>query len=194
VGEVFALRQNAYATLTRAAVQVGTVPDVDRGATRRRRGNSLIVPTLILAASIASAEPYAVGGMLPRTELPDQYGEVRAIDDSVRLVVFSRDMDAGKVVRAAVEKAGPNLFDRNRAVYVVNVTGMPTIIRSLFAMPALRRRPYRVLVDEEGEKTANFPGGATYPTVMVLDKLKVTSLSYPTNAEALIALLEPRSQ
>jgi hypothetical protein len=153
---------------------------------------SQIALMLILVASIASAEPYAVGSTLARTELPDQHGQVRAIDDSVRVVVFSRDMDAGKVVRAAVEKAGPNLFDRNGAVYVVNVTGMPTIIRSLFALPAMRRRPYRVLVDEEGAKTADFPGGATYPTVMVLDKRKVTSLSYPTSPEALIELLEPR--
>lgn len=149
---------------------------------------------LILVASIASAEPYAVGSTLPRTELPDQHGEARVIDDSVRVVVFSRDMDAGKVVRAAFEKAGADLFDRNWAVYVVNVTGMPAIIRSLFAMPAMRRRPYRILVDEEGAKTADFPGGATRPTVMVLEKRKITSLWYPTNAEALIALLEPRAQ
>ena len=154
----------------------------------------LIALTLMLVASIASAEPYAVGSTLPRTELPDQHGAVRVIDDSVRAVVFSRDMDAGKLVRAAFEKAGPDLLDRNGAVYVVNVTGMPAVIRSLFAMPALRRRPYRVLVDEEGVKTADFPGGATYPTVMVLDRLKVTSLYYPTNADALIALLEPRAQ
>ena len=155
---------------------------------------SLVVTTLILVASIASAEPLAVGSTLPRTELPDQHGEVRVIDDSVRVVVFSRDMDAGKVVRAAVEKAGPDLFDRNGAVYVVNITGMPTIIRSLFALPAMRRRPYRILVDADGAKTADFPGGATYPTVMVLDQRKVASLSYPASADALIALLEPRAQ
>jgi hypothetical protein len=153
----------------------------------------LIALTFMLVASIASAEPYALGSTLPRTELPDQHGAVRVIDDSVRAVIFSRDMDAGKVVRAAFEKAGPDLFDRNGAVYVVNVTGMPAVIRSLFAMPALRRRPYRVLVDEEGVKTADFPGGATYPTVMVLDRLKVMSLYYPTNADALIALIEPRA-
>jgi len=152
-----------------------------------------IVSALMLVASIANAEPYAVGSTLPRIELPDQHGALRVIDDSVRVVVFSRDMDAGKVVKAAVEKAGPDLFDRNGAVYVVDVKGMPAIIRALFAMPALRRRPYRMLVDEEGVKTADFPGGATVPTVMHLDKRTVTSLSYPASADALVALLEPRT-
>ena len=60
-----------------------------------------------LVASIAFAEPYAVGSTLPRIELPDQHGEARVIDDAVRAIVFSRDMKAGDVVKAAVEKAGP---------------------------------------------------------------------------------------
>ena len=156
------------------------------------------VPALALALLVAIAvspaalaEPYAVGSTLPKIELPDQHGEARTLDASVRAIVFSRDMKAGDVVKAAVAKAGPELFDRNAAVYVVDVKGMPAIIRTLFAMPAMRRRPYKLLVDDEGVKTADIPGGATYPTVLVLDKLRVTSVSYPTTAEELIAALEP---
>jgi hypothetical protein len=125
-----------------------------------------------------------------RIELPDQHGR-RAIDDSVRVVVFSREMKAGDVVKKAVEKAGPDLFDRNGAVYVVDVKGMPAIIRSWFAMPAMRRRPYKLLVDEEGTKTADIPSIEGRPTVLVLDKLTVTSLSNPATADELILALEP---
>jgi hypothetical protein len=155
---------------------------------------NLLVAALLLVASLAHADPYAVGSVLPRIELSDQHGEARTIDESVRAIVFNRDMKAGDVVKSAVAKAGPDLFDRNSAVYVVDVKGMPSIIRTLFAMPAMRRRPYRMLVDTDGVKTADFPGGATYPTVLVLDKLRVTSLSYPTNAEELIAALQPPAE
>lgn len=143
------------------------------------------------AASTAFAEPYTAGSTLPSIELPDQHGEPRVIDASVRAIVFSRDMKAGDVVKAAVAKAGPELFDRNAAVYVVDVQGMPAIIRMLFAMPAMRRRPYKLLVDDTGAKTADFPGGATTPTVLLLDALVVKSVQSPTTSEALIALLEP---
>ncbi len=146
-----------------------------------------------LAPSIARAEPFAVGATLPSIELPNQHGEARTIDDSVRAIVFSRDMKAGDVVKAAVEQAGPDLFDRNAAVYVVDVKGMPAIIRALFAMPAMRRRPYKLLVDDEGTKTADFPGGATFPTVLVLDKRKVTAIHHPTTPEELIAAIQPAS-
>ena len=153
---------------------------------------ALLVAAVVLSSTpVALAEPYAVGSTLPKIELPDQHGEARTIDDSVRALVFSRDMKAGDVAKAAVEKAGPDLFDRNGALYVVDVKGMPAIIRTLFAMPAMRRRPYKLLVDDEGVKTADIPGGATYPTVLVLDKLRVTAITYPTTAEELIAAIEP---
>ena len=58
-------------------------------------------------------------------------------------------------------------------------------------MPAMRRRPYQVLVDEDGARTADFPGGSTRPTVLVLDGLRVTDLKHPTSADELIAALEP---
>ncbi len=145
----------------------------------------------IATPALAFAEPYAVGSTLPEIELPDQHGAARTIDASVKAVVFSRDMKAGEVVKAAVEQGGADLFDRNGAVYVVDVQGMPAIIRALFAMPAMRRRPYKLLVDEEGVKTADIPGGATHPTVLVLDELKVTAISHPASAEELIAAIQP---
>jgi NADPH-dependent ferric siderophore reductase len=118
---------------------------------------------------------------------------MRTIDASVRAIVFSRDMKAGDVVKAAVAKAGPDFFDRNSAVYVVDVKGMPAIIRTLFAMPAMRRRPYKLLVDVDGAKTADIPGGATYPTVIVLEKLRLMSVQYPTTADELIPMIEPEA-
>ncbi|HVN37458.1 MAG TPA: hypothetical protein VMW19_04705 [Myxococcota bacterium] len=146
--------------------------------------------SLLLVATLASADPYKEGSTLPRIELPDQHGAAHVIDESVRVVVFSRDMDAGQLVRDAVAKAGPDLFSRNGAVFVAKISGMPAVIRSLFALPAMRRRPYAILIDEEGTKTADFPGGATVSSVMVLDEVKVRSVAYPASAEALIALLE----
>jgi len=76
----------------------------------------LLALALLLVATFANAEPYAVDSVLPRIELPDQHGEARTIDESVRAIVFNRDMKAGDVVKAAVEQAGPDLFDRNSAV------------------------------------------------------------------------------
>jgi hypothetical protein len=146
---------------------------------------------LLLVAVAARAEPYAAGATLPALALPDQNGESRTLDASLRAVVFSRDMSAGKIVKEAVAKAGNDLFERNHAVYVVDLAGMPGFVRSMFALPGLRRRPYKLLVDEAGTATADFPSSDGKPTVLVLKELRVESVSFPADADALIKLLQP---
>jgi hypothetical protein len=145
---------------------------------------------LALAGS-GRAEPYAAGATLPALELPDQHGEARSIEASTRTVVFSRDMSAGRIVKEAVAKAGNDVFQRNQAVYVVDLAGMPGFVRSMFALPGLRRRPYELLVDAEGTATADFPSAEGKPTVLVLKERKIESVQYPENADALLKLLEP---
>ncbi|MFI5314143.1 MAG: hypothetical protein ACHQ6T_00445 [Myxococcota bacterium] len=149
---------------------------------------------LLAIASSAPAEPYAADSVVPPIELPDQHGNLRALDPSLRAVVFCRDMGAGDVVKSAVEKAGPTLFERNRAVYIVDLAGMSAFVRRWFALPGLRRRPYRLLVDADGAKTADFPSVEGRPTLLVLDSLRVASVQHPSDADELIALLEPAAR
>lgn len=152
----------------------------------------VVVTALALALSGAvRAEPYASGSVVPALELPDAHGQAHTLDASLRAVVFSRDMSAGRIVKEAVAKAGNDLFERNHAAYVVDLAGMPSLIRSLFAMPGLRRRPYTLLVDETGERTADFPSHEDVPTVLLLKDLRVESVAYPADADALLKLLQP---
>jgi len=155
-----------------------------------RAGVGLCAAILWLAGSVAAA-PYARDSVLPPLELPDQHGEPHALDASLRAVVFCRDMAAGEVVKQAVLAAGPTLFERNHSVYVVDLAGMSALVRDWLALPALRRRPYRLLVDADGAKTADFPAQAGRPTVLVLDRLRVQRVEAPASADELIRLLEP---
>ena len=149
---------------------------------------------LVLAAALARADTYAVDSLVPELELPDQHGESHKLDASVRALVFSRDMTAGQIVKDAVEKAGPTLFERNKSVYVVDLAGMSAFVRRWFALPGLRRKPYRILVDEDGTRTAEFPAVEGRPTVLLLDELRVSRVEQPASADALLAILEPAAR
>jgi hypothetical protein len=153
-----------------------------------------LVAALLLAAPAAHAEPYGVDSVVPPLELPDQHGQPGALDPSLRAVVFCRDMGAGEVVKDAVAKAGPTLFARNRAVYVVDLAGMSAFVRRWFAMPGLRRRPYRLFVDADGAKTADFPSVEGRPTVLLLESLRVAGVQHPRDADELVAILEPSAR
>ena len=142
-------------------------------------------------AAPAGGEPYAVGSVLPALSLEDQHGEPRTLDALVRVVLFSRDMDGGGVVKQALADDGPDFLERNGAVYVADVSAMPGLVLRLMARPAMRRRPYPMLLDEQGDATADFPSQKGKATLLFVERSKVVRITYVGTADALRGALEP---
>jgi hypothetical protein len=128
-----------------------------------------LLALLLLAAQAArGADPLGPGDRFPDVSLEDQHGVSHTIDAGVRRVVFSRDMDAGRVAKAALEDDGAALLDRSDAVYVSDIARMPALVSKLFALPGMRRRPYPILLDFDGETTARWPAFAGRPALITL--------------------------
>ncbi len=138
-----------------------------------------------ILAPAAGAEPYGVGDVLPALSLEDQHGEAHTLDASVRVVLFSRDMDGGKVIQAALADNGAALLERHAGAYLADVSRMPGLVRRLIAKPRMRKRPYLMWLDEEGEATADFPSREGLPTLLFLEDLRVLRVEHPETPEAL---------
>lgn len=152
-------------------------------------------PTLLALAALAlapgaAADSLGVGSRLPALTLEDQHGEPHTLDPSLRAVLLSRDMDGGGVIREVLEEGGPALLEGADAVYVADVHGMPGVIRSLIAKPRMRRRPYPMLLDEEGGPTAPFPSEEGKATLILLEELEITGVEHLDSPEDLRAALE----
>ncbi len=63
---------------------------------------AILALALGILAPAADAEPYGVGSVLPALSLEDQHGEVHTLDGSLRVVLFSRDLEGGKLIQAAL--------------------------------------------------------------------------------------------
>lgn len=151
-----------------------------------------LLAALALAATAAAEEagaPLAVGGTLPALALEDQHGESGAVDAGAKLLLFTRDMDAGRVVRAALEEDGAALLESRGAVYVSDVSRMPGLILRLMARPSMRRRPYRMLLDTEGTATRRLPSAEGKVSVIALDALRIEAIDFVDEPGALRAAL-----
>lgn len=150
---------------------------------------------LLLARAVAADErespALAAGDPLPALELEDQFGERRAVDDSVRLVLFSRDMDGGNAIREALAEDGAAFLEQHAAVYVADVSGMPALVRQLMAKPAMRRRGYPMLLDENGAATRALPAEPGQATLLFLEAGRVKRIETVASAQALRAAVEP---
>ncbi|MFN2377623.1 MAG: hypothetical protein ABR538_13870 [Candidatus Binatia bacterium] len=152
-------------------------------------GSASFVAAAFAEAQQGAALKLQVGDALPPLALQDQNAKSVTVDAATKILLFTRDMDAGAIVKEALAEDGAALLAAGGAVYVSDVSGMPGLVRSMFALPALRRRPYAVGLDEAGEATANLPSEAGKVTILRLDSGSIASISFPATSAQLRAAL-----
>ncbi len=155
----------------------------------------LVVPlALFCAAALGAATLLTVGTRMPAITLADQHDVEGAVRPDTRCVLFSRDMSAAKIIQEALANDPAALIDPAAMVIVSDISGMPRLITKLFAVPALRKRPYRVLLDREGTVTADIPVMSGKVTVLSLKDFVIERLEYVDSADALRAALRQAAE
>jgi len=117
-----------------------------------------LVGFLLFVAGVAIAsEPYVVGDAVAPIRFQTQFGDDVSVDASARLVLVSHDMDAGGIAKAVLSEHTTETLAARGVVYVADVSKMPGFVSRLIAIPRMRRRPYPVLLDRDGETSRLFP-------------------------------------
>ena len=109
------------------------------------------------SAVAESASPLTVGVSVSLA-LRDQHDAAHPVTPETRLLIFTHDMDGGGYVKEALAEGGAGKLEAARCVYVSDLSGMPGPIRRMMALPSIRRREYRVAVDEDGASTPSVSG------------------------------------
>lgn len=159
------------------------------------RPAALLAGTLLAASAVGLApasEPYAVGDRIAAVTLEDQHGVERAVDESVALVLFARDMDAGDIVKQALAETDGEALAARHAVYVADISAMPGLVARMFALPRMRKRAYPMLLDRDGVATERFPAREGVVTLMRLDDLELEAVEFVADPAALAATLGAR--
>ena len=158
------------------------------------RRSSLFVVVVVAAIGVCGAAWGAgLGSTLKPFSLADQHGTFHKVDDGVRVIILTRDMAAGDIVNAALSNNGKSVLSKNNAVYMADVSGMPSFVRNLVALPKLKERPYPMLLDTDGDMSQQLPSREKHATLIFLDKLQITAVEYLTNPETLpTALASPK--
>ena len=159
-------------------------------STRGLLARALVVSAAVLMADAAFAQPYAVGDTIEPFTLEDQHGKSRTVDASVKVILFSREMEGGDILKQGLADVDPDYLDGKKAVYVADISRMPGLIASMFAIPAMRDRPYSMLLDRDGKTTARLPGVEGQATLVFVDGLTVQRIANVAEAPAVRRELE----
>ncbi len=155
----------------------------------------LLLISIFIFATITYAEPYKVGTQITAFTLKDQHGKTYTLDQTVRLILFAgRDMRGGELVAKALENASEGYLAKYNTIYIVDISGMPRMISKLFAMPKLRKKPYKILLDPGPSVTKDFPSAKEKVTLLYMNNRTIKEIAFLASPEDIKKSVEEMKQ
>jgi hypothetical protein len=155
--------------------------------------HALAALLLIVLMPAAVTAATAGGDELAPFAIKDQHDKPGQLDETTRVLLFSRDMTANKLAKAAFMDKPATYLPDSHAMYVIDVSRMPSFVTKHFAIPKMQSYAYQVFLDRDGTVTKDLPTQAERVTIIRLDHLKVVSVDYASSATALNQAVETRA-
>jgi len=137
----------------------------------------LLIAFMFLLPFGLFAQPLSVGTTIEATQFKDQFEKNLSITTQTQqlIVVFSKV--EGEKVKAFLE-ANPNYLREKNALYLMDVTPVPSMVMSMFMLPKFKKYAYPIGLIEDEKLLAPFPKKEKFITFMTLENFKVTSIEF----------------
>lgn len=145
---------------------------------------SILTLLPLMLPALAGAAELQVGDTTPALSLNDQYDKARTTLSARRFLLFSADKDGSNLADEVLDRQTGETLEPAGIVYVADISGMPSMVTKMFAMPKLRKRPYPVLLGRTAEDTRTLPRQAGRVTVIEMDGGSVTAIEFMGDANA----------
>ncbi|WP_447589269.1 FAD/FMN-containing dehydrogenase [Aquipseudomonas campi] len=149
---------------------------------------ALLVTVLCMIAGLAQA--VQVGDRLAPWTLLDQFDQPYSLDDDARVLLVARNMVGAKLVDGALQGKPAGYLDARHAIFLADISRMPKPIASLFAVPAMRKYDYRVLLDRQARVAVRYPVEADAVLWLDVRNGQIEALRSFTDVNALAGALE----
>ncbi|HYQ38740.1 MAG TPA: FAD/FMN-containing dehydrogenase [Pseudomonas sp.] len=147
----------------------------------------ILLGLALLAVTVQAVE---MGERLAPWTLNDQFDKPYTLDGQLHVLLVARSMAGAKLLGAALEGRPKGYLEARRALFVADISRMPSLIGKLFAIPAMRDYSYRVLLDREGKVVAQYAGPQEGVLWLQLEQGVLRERKVFTEATALRAALE----
>ena len=134
----------------------------------------LLLPLWLFAQELKEGE------QIVPLDIKDQFTKNIPITAQTKqiIVVFSKEKGEGMKL---FFEANPTYLADNNAVYLMDISSVPSLVMSMFMLPKLEKYNYSVGLLENEKDIAYFPKKENCITVITLENLTVTSITYKEN-------------
>lgn len=183
--------RNGNSTVTLAKDGEGTTLKADQSALTVKNWPTAKVGRAVTTVAWPEAPDMPDGvfkaTVLPALTLHDQHGKTHTLNNQVQRILFSPDMGGLRLMKKVLS-SNPSVIDGTHTVAIGNLSHVNGFIRSTMTLPALRKRPYTVWVDQT-DSSHSFPALEEQLTVLEVNNLTITRIRYAANEQSLRELL-----
>lgn len=142
--------------------------------------------SILLQNNIATAET------LKSFQLEDQFGVKTTVNETTEWIIFTDDKDASDKVNKALDELKITDISSLKGVFVAEISKMPSIITSMFALPKMREYKFKLLLDKEGVITKSWPREKAKASILKLKNLEIIEKEFVTTPEEIKTFLKTK--
>ena len=153
-----------------------------------------MIKKLLLATFLAlglNAASLNVDSTVNDIKIKDQFEKEHTIGTNVKTILFASDKKTSDMLRDYLlpisEKE--NVLEKNGAVYVADISGMPSLISKFIALPKMKKYPFSILLLDDTNK-ANFTKEDGKIIVYSLENGKVVKIDKISTKEELAKFIK----
>lgn len=108
----------------------------------------------------------------------NQHGVEIELDESTKFIVFANGKESSTIVSEALKGTPKDYLKNKSVVYIADVSGMPSLVYSWFALPKMKEYPFSVAIDEEGNYSKILEFQKEKVSLIELNNLKIKKNSF----------------
>ena len=139
-----------------------------------------ITVIFLLLYGVLFADVLKVKDKFPYDSFSDQFEKKLAITPQTKEIIISFSKKNGKAVKAFLQ-THKGYLKKRQAVYLADVSSVPSLIMSLFMKPALKKYDFSVGLIEDEEIAEILPNVEGKTTVIRLEKMHIKSIKFIDN-------------
>ncbi len=125
-----------------------------------------------------------IGDSLPTFKIVDQFDKIHVLSANTNTIIVTSSMKPYEIIRDYLLAHEKDFLEKNKAYYIADISGMPSFVAKLFAIPKMKNCPFPILlVNEEQAKT--FSKKEDQITIYTIQNANVSSVNYLKTKEEL---------
>jgi len=132
---------------------------------------------VMLLALGLNASPLVLDSTITNLKIKDQHEVEHTLDKNIKTILFASDKKTSDLLRDYLLPLSQkeNILKKNSAIYVADISNMPSLITKYIALPKMKKYPFSILLLDDTNKD-NFAKEDGKIIVYSLEDGKITDI------------------